>query len=247
MKHVYHISGMTCGGCAAKVKEALESIPAVEHAEVEHESGRTTITMSEHVPNITIEHAIQAKGNYQLIEAGTGTHSMTMEAQQNASAEDKRSFLATYKPILLIAGFLLLVSALAARGEEPFWPVMMRSFMAGFFLVFSFFKFLDIKGFASSYASYDLLAKQWMGWGYVYPFVELTLGIAYLINFDPMVTNLVTIGVMGFSSIGVIQSVVNKRTIQCACLGTVFNLPMSTVTIIEDLLMVGMAIWMLLA
>jgi hypothetical protein len=123
---------------------------------------------------------------------------------------------------------------------------MMRSFMAGFFLVFSFFKFLDIKGFANSYASYDLLAKRWMGWGYVYPFVELALGIAYLVDFDPFITNLATILVMGFSSIGVIQSVMNKRTIQCACLGTVFNLPMSTVTIIEDLLMVGMALWMLL-
>jgi hypothetical protein len=46
---------------------------------------------------------------------------------------------------------------------------------------------------------------------------------------------------MGISSIGVIKSVLNKRKIQCACLGAVFNLPMSTVTIIEDLLMVAMA------
>jgi hypothetical protein len=50
---------------------------------------------------------------------------------------------------------------------------------------------------------------------------------------------------MGFSSIGVIQSVLNKKKIQCACLGAVFNLPMSTVTIIEDLLMVSMAVYMI--
>jgi hypothetical protein len=78
-------------------------------------------------------------------------------------------------------------------------------------------------------------------YGFIYPFVELGLGLAYLINLDPVYTNVITIIVMGFSSIGVIQAVANKRKIRCACLGAVFNLPMSTVTIIEDLLMVAMA------
>ena len=68
------------------------------------------------------------------------------------------------------------------------------------------------------------------------------LGLAYLMQWQPVYTNIATIVVMGFSSIGVIQSVLNKRKIRCACLGAVFNLPMSTVTIIEDLLMVAMAV-----
>jgi len=50
---------------------------------------------------------------------------------------------------------------------------------------------------------------------------------------------------MGFSSLGVIQSVLDKKKIRCACLGAFFKLPMSTVTIIEDLLMVAMAVFML--
>jgi hypothetical protein len=83
-------------------------------------------------------------------------------------------------------------------------------------------------------------------YGYVYPFIELALGIAYLTHFNPFVTNLTTVVVMGFSSTGVISSVLNKKKIQCACLGAVFNLPMSTVTIVEDLLMLGMAVTMLL-
>jgi hypothetical protein len=117
--------------------------------------------------------------------------------------------------------------------------------MAGFFLVFSFFKFLDLKGFATSYAMYDVVAKKIPVYGFIYPFLELGLGIAYLINFDPVITNWATIIIMAISSMGVIQSVLNKKKIQCACLGAVFNLPMSTVTIIEDLLMVGMAVAML--
>jgi hypothetical protein len=121
----------------------------------------------------------------------------------------------------------------------------MNTFMAGFFIVFSFFKMLDLPNFASSYSSYDIIAKKWNGYGFVYPFIELTLGALYLLQLFPVQTNIATIIVMGISSIGVIQSVMQKRTIQCACLGTVFNLPMSTITIIEDLLMVLMAVIML--
>jgi hypothetical protein len=83
-------------------------------------------------------------------------------------------------------------------------------------------------------------------WGYVYAFVELGLGIAYLVGYNPLITNGVTIVVMSISIVGVLQSVLNKKKIQCACLGTVFNLPMSTVTIIEDALMIAMSGAMLL-
>jgi prepilin signal peptidase PulO-like enzyme (type II secretory pathway) len=113
-------------------------------------------------------------------------------------------------------------------------------------LVFSFFKLLDLSGFASSYAMYDLLAKRIYNYGFVYPFIELSLGVAYLINFNLVFTNTITLIVMSFSSIGVILAVIKKQKIKCACLGTGFNLPMTTVTIIEDLLMVAMAAWMLI-
>ncbi len=97
---------------------------------------------------------------------------------------------------------------------------------------------LDLKGFAESYATYDVIAKKWMGWGYVYAFIELGLGIAFLLSWNLLFTYTVTLVVMSISIIGVLQSVFNKRKIQCACLGAVFNLPMSTVTIIEDALMI---------
>ena len=122
----------------------------------------------------------------------------------------------------------------------------MRHFMAGFFLVFSFFKMLNLKGFAESYVMYDVVAKRLPAWAYIYAFTELALGIAFLINFKPLVTNSLTFIVMSISIIGVLQSVLNKKKIQCACLGAVFNLPMSTVTIIEDALMIAMSAWMLL-
>lgn len=106
---------------------------------------------------------------------------------------------------------------------------------------------LDLQGFADSYRMYDILAKKVSLWAYLYPFVELGLGIAFLINLSPVITNLVTLVVMLVSIVGVIQSVLNKKAIKCACLGSVFNLPMSTVTIIEDgwmILMSGVMLWM---
>jgi hypothetical protein len=122
----------------------------------------------------------------------------------------------------------------------------MNVFMGGFFLAFSFFKMLDIKAFADSYAMYDLVAMKWSKWGYVYAFLELALGIAYVAHFDSVLTNSVAFGLMAISIPGVILSVIEKKKIKCACLGTVFNLPMSTLTIVEDatmLIMSGFMLW----
>jgi len=117
--------------------------------------------------------------------------------------------------------------------------------MSGFFLVFSFFKMLDLAAFADSYAMYDIVAKKIKAWGYIYAFIELGLGLAYALNWQPQIVNIITLVVMTVSLIGVLQSVLNKRQIRCACLGAVFNLPMSTVTIVEDALMIMMSALML--
>jgi hypothetical protein len=117
----------------------------------------------------------------------------------------------------------------------------MQHFMAGFFLVFSFFKLLNLKGFAESYVMYDVVARKIPIWAYIYAFTELILGLAFLTGFNPLITNSGTFLVMSVSIIGVLQSVLNKKKIQCACLGVIFNLPMSTVTIIENALMIIMS------
>jgi hypothetical protein len=120
----------------------------------------------------------------------------------------------------------------------------MANFMAGFFLVFSFFKMLDIRAFATAYQSYDIIAAKAKWYGYVFPFIELALGIAYILYSDNELTHLITAIIMFVSLVGVVRSVVKKSEIQCACLGTVFNLPMSYVTIVEDGIMLAMALFM---
>ena len=66
----------------------------------------------------------------------------------------------------------------------------------------------------------------------MYAFIELALGIAYLLKFNSLAINAITFIVMTVSIIGVLQSVLNKRKIKCACLGSLLNLPMSTITIL---------------
>ncbi len=220
---------MTCSSCETKVKSALQMIENVTEVVVTKADNSATITMNKHIPLSDLQQALDPKYTISAI-------------QFNETEELAKSWFETYKPILLIFFYISLVVVLVQINSERFNIMMaMQYFMAGFFLVFSFFKFLNLKGFAESYVMYDVLAKRIPIWAYLYAFIEVSLGMAYLINFNPLVTNIFTFTVMSLSIIGVLQSVFNKRKIQCACLGAVFNLPMSTITIIEDALMIVMS------
>lgn len=228
MTHTYKVTGMTCGSCEAKVKSSLLMLPNVTEVEVSKEKQSATITMDRHIADSTFQNALDKK------------YSITA-TEHNETAEQAKSWLAIYKPILIIFAYITTIAIISAAHQNTFhWMQAMNVFMAGFFLTFSFFKMLDLKGFAESYSMYDIVARKVKAWGYVYAFIELALGIAYATNFQPVVTNIIAVVVMTISIIGVLQSVLNKRKIQCACLGEVFKLPMSTVTIIEDALMIAM-------
>ena len=273
MKITYALSGLHCGACSAKVTKALQPLadevavtlapmqvtltnPRADLAQLQTavaQSGNYILMLNQAVTQVK-----PAQAAIPIIAPSAADIAGTL-------AQTPAIWLATYYPLLLIMAFILGGSVLLQVGlhagamGEPMGLFMhfgmglmtitsgetMRYLMAGFFLVFSFFKLLDVRAFANAYASYDLLAARWHGWGLVYPFVELALGMAYLANYNPVLTNWATVVVMGFSAIGVIRAVTNKTQIQCACLGTVFKLPMSTVTIVEDVGMVLMAAAML--
>lgn len=245
MKHKYSIEGMTCEGCLIKVHSALKAVPGISEANVSLETNEAMLKMHHHVSTDTLEAALQKAGSKYHI------HDTEQQEEPPGPTEEKEPELrepsvSTYKPLILIVSFIIGTTILAQWPFETFSVMTwMRHFMAGFFIVFAFFKLLNLQGFVQSYRMYDIIAASWKGWGFIYPFLELTLGIAYLVDFNPVLTNWVTIGVLGISSIGVIQSNLDKRKIKCACLGDVFNLPMSTVTIVEDLGMVTMAAIML--
>lgn len=229
MTHTYSVSGMTCSSCVEKVKNSLMSVEGVTSVEVSRDPDSATVSMQSHISLSDLQNALGEK--YRI-----------SAPNHNETAMQAESWLQTYKPVLLIFAYVTGITLLVQLKNNAFNPMeAMRHFMAGFFLTFSFFKMLDLKGFAESYVMYDVIARKIPAWAYLYAFVELGLGVANLINFNPFVTNITTLIVMSVSIIGVLQTVLNKKAIRCACLGAVFNLPMSTVTIIEDGLMIAMS------
>lgn len=244
MTHTYHITGMTCMGCQFKIQNVLQSVAGVTAVNVDLENHTADVTMDKHVDVNEFQAALSPYPKYAITE--DSMHSQASSVSDVSTVD--QPFYITYKPVLLIFGYVGLVSVLAGMYSGTFdWMLAMRTFMGGFFLTFSFFKMLDLGAFADSYQSYDIIARKFRGWGYVYAFIELGLGLAYAINLQPVAVNIVTLIVMALSIIGVLQSVLNKRAIRCACLGTVFNLPMSTITIIEDGLMILMSAVMLVS
>lgn len=238
---------MHCGGCVSKVEKTLSNFAAQVKATLDP----AQVVISEPRANINeLNQALAAIGDYRLTAIPSAT--LTNASINNNAIDETASWLSTYYPLLLIIGYILLttmtIEFVQSTGDLSQFSMhrWMIIFMAGFFLVFSFFKLLNIQAFASSYAMYDLLAQRVPSYGLIYPFIELALGLAYLLRWQPTITNSITLVVMTFSSIGVIRAVLNKQKIRCACLGSVFNLPMSTITIIEDLTMAAMAAWMLI-
>jgi cation transport ATPase len=226
---------MTCNGCVGKVKSELLKLGDIAEAEVQLAMPQAKITMLKHIPVAALQKALDKAGDFAITEADGGMHTATGET-------DKATWLHTYKPVLLIGAYITGITVLPGIINGSFtWENWMTNFMAAFFLTFSFFKLLNLKGFAESYSTYDIIARKWMGWGFVYAFIEMGLGLAYLLHLSPLIINAITFLVMSISIIGVLQSLLNKRKIQCACLGVVFDLPMSTITIIEDALMIIMS------
>jgi copper chaperone CopZ len=236
------LEGMHCAACVKRVTSALQPF-----------AGSALVTLDP--PQVVLSDVRASLAQLQQAVAGAGSYKLGM-AQVSTIAEPvnlatntaTRGWFSVYRPLLLVFAFITFAAAaLSLRGgvEKPMESFML-DFMAGFFLVFGFFKLLDVRAFADAYRSYDLLAARWHPWGLIYPFIEVALGAAYLMRWQLTAVNWIALLVMWFSAIGVINALMNRRTIRCACLGAGFNLPMSTVTLIEDLLMVAMAAWMLL-
>ena len=245
------ISGMRCGSCSTKVHGALSSLESIQTVEVDHQRNLAIISAAVELNEHDVQLVLSQVGGFALNEmkldvdppASIGGVPLTT-GESDSSPEEPSS--QSLFPLFLIVGYILTVTLLVAWSSSE-WSVstMMRHFMAGFFLVFSFFKFLDAPGFASAFKMYDPLAKAIPGWSWIYPYVELLLGVAYMMSWQPLVTNVITLVLMSVGGVGVLQSLLQKRTIRCACLGTALNLPMTKVTLVENGTMAAMAAFML--
>jgi len=236
MKHTYKITGMTCNNCVASVTEKLAEVENVIDVQVDLERGEAVVTMDEHIPLAKLKSALPDK--YFISEKDDRASEMMIDVSQD------KTKLQQLKPLLLIFLYLFVASFLLNFKDWNTSDTML-DFMGLFYIVFSFFKLLDLGGFPESFRMYDPLAKVAPFYGWIYPFIEVALGLMFLLRFEITIALIATIVVLGITTIGVTKTLLDKKSIRCACLGTALKLPMTEATFIENAIMLVMAIVML--
>jgi copper chaperone CopZ len=242
MKHTYKIEGMTCGGCKASVEKYIREIDHVTGVDINLEKGEAEVTMDSHIDTQILKQALPEK--YTLTEQKE-KNIFNSAQSSDMRMEEGKSKLQQLKPLLLII-FYIAAASILLHYKNWSTSAFMLDFMGLFYIVFSFFKMLDLKGFPESFRMYDPLAKQVPVYGKIYPFIETALGLMFLMRFEVNIALIVTLVVLGITTIGVVKTLLDKKAIQCACLGTALKLPMTEATFIENAIMIVMATLMLI-
>lgn len=232
---------MTCNGCRSSVEQTLASIPNVLDVTLSLEQEEARVNSTEILDIAILRDALPSKYTVALI---TPSESKIKQSISSQNWEQPKSKWRQLKPLFLILTYVAVASFLLHRSSWD-WSQMMLTFMGLFYLVFSFFKILDVQGFAQSFAMYDPLARRVKQYGLVYPFLELGLGLMFLFRWNVPIALVATIVILGITTIGVTRTLIKKEAIQCACLGTALKLPMTEATFIENAIMIVMALVML--
>ena len=227
MKQIAHIEGMTCEGCVASVEHAIAQLPNVNDVTANLKTG-------------TVEVRYQQSFDVNEIKAVLPPKYALAEDITTAPSKAKQLYPLGLIFLFLIGGTLII--------HYPTFVIrdVLPDFMGLFFVVFSFFKYLDLSGFQSSFRRYDPLAKAIPFYAWLYPFLELSLGVLFLMRLELQLALWLTVAILGITTIGVVKVLLSKKEIECACLGSVLKLPMTEATLIENALMIAMAVWMLL-
>jgi hypothetical protein len=153
-----------------------------------------------------------------------------------------------YAKLGLVVWFIFLASLWPtyADGVANFTE-WMHWFMGIFLVTFASFKFIGYDMFPAMFAQYDLIAKRSQFYAKAYPFIEFGLGLLYLTHLGGQARDVATLLIMGIGAAGVWRAIATKKSVHCACLGNVIKLPLSSVALVEDLTMAGMAALMLSA
>ncbi len=239
MKHTYQVTGMTCDGCKKSVEEKLSAVEGVTSVEVHLDKGEASVSMEHHISLEVLQKALPNKYSISEKQQSKNIFASAQETEENQSK------LQQLKPLFLIFGYLF-ASAILLNYKDWNTTQAMLDFMGLFYIVFSFFKLLDLKGFPESFRMYDPLAKVVPAYGWIYPFIEVALGLMFLMRFEITIALIITLVVLGITTVGVTKTLLDKKAIRCACLGTALKLPMTEATFIENAIMIVMAVLMLL-
>ena len=233
---------MTCDSCKSTILQNLNELQEIEAVEVDRDKGEAIIFMTKNIEISKLQNALPSKfliSEKEIDDFSVSSNESTLEIDQ------EQSKLQQLKPLLIILTYISVASILMNYKNWNSSEAML-DFMGLFYIVFSFFKMLDLKGFPESFRMYDPLAKRLPIYGRIYPFIETGLGLMLLMRYEVKIALIITLFVLGVTTIGVTKTLLDKKSIRCACLGTVLKLPMTEATFIENIIMIVMAISMLI-
>ena len=144
-----------------------------------------------------------------------------------------------YQPLIALVAVALAGSAVVSAVS----PVPWMSLFMGFWLVlFALVKLFDVTGFAEKFARYDLVTARYKPYALAYPFIELGLGLALLGGFliKPMLFLVLVLACVTLA--GIVLQLANRKKFECACMGALLAVPLSTVTVVENLVMIVMSV-----
>lgn len=234
MRQNVKISGMTCQACVSSITEKLISLDEVIDLKIDLAEGDVVLEVTK---TLTLE-----KLNFVLLPKyipSLETRSVSTVTMEQSPTKLKQLF-----PLFLIFVYLIVASIFLQKNSFRITDFMI-DFMGLFFVVFSFFKFLDYKGFPNAFARYDPLAKRSAFYAKIYPFIETLLGLMLLLRWQLNFAFITTIVILSITTFGVVYTLFDKNKINCACLGTALKLPMTEATLIENVIMLVMAVTML--
>ena len=240
MNQTFLVSGMTCLSCKTNVENSINSHEHVKEVIVDFEKKELIVNSNKYLELKTFQNLLNSKYTISIKD-----HKENFKPKASLEYQEK-SKIHQLKPLLLIILYITTASILLHYNNWS-WDEFMLDFMGLFFIVFSFFKMLDLNGFAQSFKMYDPLAKRISVYGWIYPFIETTLGLMFLIRYEINVALIITLIVLVVTTIGVTKTLLAKKSIQCACLGTALKLPMTEATFIENAIMIIMAVIMIAA
>jgi len=154
----------------------------------------------------------------------------------------------SYRPIvsLFTMTALMAFATATAAHATPFTLDTLRWFIALSMCVLAILKLQDVERFSTMFLNYDLLARRWVPYAWIYPFAEALAGVLMLANILNWLSIPLALTIGGIGAVSVFKAVyIDKRSLKCACVGGSSNVPLGFVSLTENVMMVGMALWML--
>jgi len=165
-----------------------------------------------------------------------------MGAENTNNFSNYKKFLPIISIYLVVVILTLLMMAITGNWSIHYGMLIMMGLT---FLFFGYFKIIDVRAFADGYSTYDIIAMRSRVYAISYPFIELILAGLYLSDTGGIYRDIFTLLLMLIGSLGVFMKLQLKEEIPCVCLGVVFKLPMTKVTLFENLFMATMALMMI--